>query len=49
MGCRLTLAGPQSRFQFSTQALALLFETLGFLLEPLVLFLEPCDLPLGSV
>jgi hypothetical protein len=53
---RLAFAGSQSRFQFSAQALGLLFETFALSLQPLtllfeapVLFLQPLNLPLGLI
>jgi len=45
----LSLARPQRRFQFPTQQLDLLIQALAFLLPLLVLLLQRCDLPLGSV
>jgi hypothetical protein len=53
MRCRLTFGGPQSRFQFTAQAIGLLFEafalflqSLTLLFETLVLVLQPPDLSL---
>ena len=45
MWLRLTLAGTQRRFQFPTQTLRFLLQTLDLFAQPLVFLLRPVQLP----